>query len=192
LQPEVNNSRRSAAPSPEARKIRRHSSVRIPDFAQLLFEVNVDKTKGILDGYRSAVLLLVEIKKVGSGSCQIFDFVVVIAQTDEQARHAFATYPGVSSFGVVIAIGDCWIYREYHRKDMRQSQSPSPTPSERLDPTFQAKDSDARISMSKKYHAVEEIFNTTGFARLQTDISDKALVAVRNRMKYFGSTMFRL
>ena len=133
LQPEVKDFRRSAAPSPEAKKRRQWRSVRIPDFAQLLFEVDINKSNGTLNNYRTGVLLLVEIKKaMPSGSCRIFDFAKVLQQTDEQARHAFASYPGVNALGAVIALGDCWTYREYFRKDLR----PSPSLSERLDPTF--------------------------------------------------------
>ena len=113
-------------------------------------------------------------------------------QTNEQAHHAFSTYPWVNVFGMVIALGDCWVYREYYRKDLRLSQSP--TLSERLDPTvtFMGTNKDFRKSetMPKTYGVVEEIFGPSGFARLQTKESDKALVAVRKRLMEFAKKMF--
>ena len=106
-------------PSSKRLKIRR--SVRIPDsdFTQLLFRIKV-KSDGTLLDYCTSVLLLVEIKKA-KPSCQIFDFAQVLLQTNQQACHAFASYPGVTAFGLVIALGDCWTYREYRRSNMKSS-----------------------------------------------------------------------
>ena len=70
--------------------------------------------------YRTGLLLLVEVKKA-SPACQMFEFLKVMEQTDQQSRHAFAYYPRVSIFGMVIAIGDLWLYREYYREDLRPS-----------------------------------------------------------------------
>jgi hypothetical protein len=142
---QVKNPRRSAAPSPEAFRGYRSDLPQTPpksspsstrlrrqrrstDFAQLLFEIVSNKPGGTVDDplkYRAGILLLVVIKRA-MPSCQIFDFLKVMGQTNQQARHAFASYPKVDAFGLVIALGDCWTYREYHREDLR----PCPTPSE--------------------------------------------------------------
>ena len=179
--------------SPSSKRLRQRRSVRIPDFAQLLFEIKVNKSDGTLDyplSYRAGVLLLVEIKKATS-SCQIFDFLSVLDQTDEQARHAFASYPRVNTFGLIVALGNRWIYREYYRKDL--SPSPIRTTSERLDPTFVDSNSDSDMStlQSRTCADVEDIFKTTGFARLQSNTSNNALAAVRKRLGTLAFTMFR-
>ena len=175
--------------SPSSKKLRQRRSVRIPDFAQLLYEIKVNKD-GTVDSppiCRSGVLLLVEIKRAAS-SCQIFEILLVLDQTDEQAHHAFASYPRVNVFGLIISLGDCWTYREYHRKDLR----PSPTRSECLDPMFvdSGSDSDGPKIQSRPCADVDEVFSTPGFARLQTRTSNAALAAVRNRLIVLASTMF--
>ena len=69
--------------------------------------------------------------KKGPSSNRIWDFGKLV-QTDLQARHAFASYQAVDVFGAILALDDCWTYREYDQENLR----PSPTPSECLDPTF--------------------------------------------------------
>ena len=151
---------------------------------QLLFEVEAHRNT--IESCRSGVLLVVEVKKTSlSGPCELHDFTSVMFQTQKQARHAFSSYPRVNAFGVIIAIGKFWTYREYFRRDLGRSQSLSPTRSERFDPTFQPRDTNEGISMSKTYEAVEEIFGI-GFACLQTTISDNALAAVRKRLTVFA------
>jgi hypothetical protein len=68
--------------------------------------------------YHIGPLLLVEIKKA-KASCQIYDFAEVLDQTDQQACYAFATYPVVNSLGLIIALGNCWTYREYNWINLR-------------------------------------------------------------------------
>lgn len=136
--------------------------------------------------YRVGPLLLVEIKKAKAG-CQIYDFAEVLDQTDQQARNAFATYPVVNSLGLIIALGDCWTYREYKREDF----VPSPTASECLDPTFGDLIPEKRPP-SKICPVVDKCFGASGFARLQGQSSNDALTAVRKRLQEFGRTMFRI
>ena len=81
--------------------------------------------------YLVGPLLLVEIKRADQ-SCQLFDFTEVFEQTAQQAPHAFASFPKVNIIGVITALGDCWTYREYDRRNL----SPSPTRSEYSDPSF--------------------------------------------------------
>ena len=211
---------RSAAPSPESpetlrgyrhsrsgllqtpprlsfssKKPRLRRSLRIPDFAQVLFEIKLNKD-GTLDlplVYRAGPLLLVEIKKA-KPSCQAYDITLSMNQTDEQAHHAFASYPRINDLGLIIAVGDCWIYREYSRIEQRPSQ----TPSERSDPKSVDPKSDADSKpnlpaptiQSRKSENVEAAFGTPGFARLQTRQSDNALHAVKERLKFLGTNMF--
>lgn len=69
--------------------------------------------------------------------------------------------------------------------------SPSLPLSESLDPTFVDSDLDSGQTFSVSPHAgVEAAFGTPGFARLQTEVSNKALDAVRNRLHAIGSNMF--
>jgi hypothetical protein len=142
------------------------------------------RTVDIPARHRVGLLLLVEIKKAKAG-CRIYDFAQVLDQTDEQARNAFASYPAVNNFGSIIALGDCWTYREYSRKDSR----PSPTRSEHFDPTF-VDPIPGEQPYSKIFPVVEHCFGATGFARLQGQSSDHALAAVRKRLQDFGRTMF--
>ena len=134
--------------------------------------------------YRTGLLLLVEVKKA-SPACQMFEFLKVMEQTDQQARHAFAYYPRVSIFGMVIAIGDLWLYREYYREDLR----PSPTLSEHLDSSFMDSDLDEQKT-SRLCADVEKFFDARGFARLQEKTSNDALDALRKRLTALGSSMF--
>ena len=173
--------------SPSSIRTKKRRSVRIPDFAQLLFRIRINKSDGTLLDYRTGVLLLVEIKKAKT-SCQIYDFVQVLLQTNQQARHAFASYPGVDALGMVVALGDCWTYREYLRSDMK----PSPGLSESIDPTFvdSGSDSDTPDFQPVICEDVEEAFENFGFARLQSNTSNKALAIVRKRLINMASTMF--
>lgn len=211
----MNDFRRSAAPSPETpKRIRpfrlglpqippklstesrsRRRYVRIPDFVQLFYEIHVKKD-GTLDSplvQRSGILLLVEIKDI-STFVGDFQFSEVLTQTDEQAHHAFASYPKLNAFGLIVAFGDYWTYREYHRGDMRAS----PTLSDRLDPTFvdsksesfSDTESNVSISQSRHYADVDEAFGPSGFAGLQSQRSNAALLAVRNRMISLAKAMF--
>ena len=136
--------------------------------------------------YRVGPLLLVEIKKAKAG-CQIYDFAQVLDQTDQQARYAFAAYPVVNSLSVIVALGDCWTYREYKREDF----APSPTVSECLDPTFGDSIPEKRPP-SKISPVVDKCFGASGFARLQRQSSDDALTAVRKCLQGFGRAMFRI
>jgi len=176
---------------PAKKKRKQLRSFRIPDFAQLLFRVRLKQSDGTIDDHRVGVLLLVEIKKA-KANCQIFDFIDVMAQTNEQARHAFASYPRVNTFGMIIAFGDLWTYREYFRVDFRPS--PPIRLSERLDPTFGdsnlGSDSDNEtLVYPRTCAAVEAAFEAPGFARLQSRTSDNALKAVHKRLEEIGSTM---
>jgi hypothetical protein len=205
----VENFRRSVAPSPEVfrgyraellqtppkllspsqaeRRRKKFRFTRIPDFAQLLFEIKLNMPGNMVDDlarYRVGPLLLVEIKKSKAG-CQIYDFAEVLDQTDQQARNAFATYPVVNSLGLIVALGDCWTYREYEREDFASS----PTVSECLDPTFGDPVPEKRPP-SKICPVVHECFGALGFARLQEQSSDDALTAVRQRLLEFGRVMF--
>lgn len=80
-----------------AKKRKQWRSVRIPDFAQLLYRVRV-KSDGAFRDYFVGVLLLVEIKKA-KHSCQMQDFFQVMDQTGQQARHSFSSYQHVSVLG---------------------------------------------------------------------------------------------
>jgi hypothetical protein len=173
--------------SPADLRRKKKRLTRIPDFAQLLFQIKLNTPNNMVDDlpiYRVGPLLLVEIKKANAG-CQIYDFAEVLDQTDQQARNAFATYPVVNSLGLIVALGDCWTYREYEREDL----APYPTASEILDDTFgdsiPEKQPRAKVCLS-----VNQWFGASGFARLQEQSSDDALAAVRQRLLGFGRAMF--
>jgi hypothetical protein len=77
----------------------------------------------------------VEIKRAVE-NCQEWFFHEAFDQTDQQAVHALASYPEINTLGVIVALGDCWTYREYDRHNMESS----PTPSERNDATYHKSD----------------------------------------------------
>ena len=196
--------RRSAAPSPEVLKQypgppqtppkfpspirvpappRQMRSTRIPDFAQLLFKMTVNLPGHTVDiplRYLVGPLLLVGIKRADR-SCQFFDFTEVFEQTIHQARHAFASFPKVNIIGVITALGDCWTYGEYDRRNF----SPSPTRSEYSDPTFV--DSSPNTPAWPNNPGID--FGDLGFARIQEPPSDRALHAVRERMKVLSALL---
>jgi hypothetical protein len=98
--------------SPSLKDLKKWRSVRIPDFVQLFTEIRVNED-GSLDHplvTRSGILLLVEIKKA-KHNCNIYEILPVLDQTDEQARHAFASYPRVNIFGVHQEIGGSPIWQ---------------------------------------------------------------------------------
>ena len=177
--------------SPSLKKPRQRRSVHIPDFVQLLYKINVNEDGTIDDPllYRTGILLMVEIRKA-SAFCQKFEILSVLDQTDEQAQHAFASFPRVNVFGLIIAVGDCWTYREYHREHLR----PSPTMSEGLNPIYvDSSDTGSYASSrgpSKACNDVKWAFNRGGFARLQDQRSYAALDAVQDRLRHLASTMF--
>jgi hypothetical protein len=140
--------------------------------------------------YLVGPLLLAEIKKAKAG-CQIYNFAEVLDQTNQQAHNAFATYPVVSSLSLIIALGDCWTYREYKREDF----APSPTVSECLDSTFGAPIQVPKKrppSQSRICLVVNQCFSASGFACLQGQSSDDPLTAVRERLQGFGHAMFQI
>jgi hypothetical protein len=179
-------------PSPTNRKVkqRKKRSTRIPDFVQLVFRIRVHNPNDTLDNppiHLTRVLLLVEVKRAIK-SCQIWNFHTVLDQTDQQARRTFATYPEVNTLGLIIALGDCWTYREYARESIR----PSPTRSELEDPTFRESSitSNDIPSPSRTYADVNQFFGNKGFARLQDPESDQALEAIHIRLKILCAGMF--
>jgi hypothetical protein len=117
----------------------------------------------------------VEIKRAVQ-ECRRWSFVGVLDQTDQQARHAFASYSEINTLGVIIALGDCWTYREYNRHNMKSS----PTLSEQNDPTYLESYSP---SPSVIFNDVDRHFGAKGFARLQEPASDAAFRAIHQRLK---------
>jgi len=130
--------------------------------------------------YLVGPLLLVEIKRADQ-SCQFFDFTEVFEQTTQQARHAFASFPKVNIIGVITALGDCWTYREYDRRNL----SPSPTRSEYSDPSFV--DSSPNVPIWPNNPGID--FGNSGFVRLQEPSSNRALHAVQERMKGLSASL---
>lgn len=174
-------------PDRKMKQIKKRST-RIPDFVQLLFQIKVKNPGSILDDppkHRNRILLLVEIKRALI-SYEMYDFIKVLDQTDQQARHAFASYPEVNTFGLIIALGDHWTYREYNRESLR----PSPTRFEHSDPTFEEPRRDPEL-VSKIYPDVDRIFGAKGFACLQKPESDEALFALRRCLTSLSALMLR-
>lgn len=122
--------------------------------------------------YKKSVILLVEIKRA-TKSHDIWYFYEVLDQTDQQALRAFASFPEVKTLGLIVALGDCWTYREYHREKMVAS----PSLSEKTDPTYHETPKDS-VSPSVSVDFVSRHFGPKGFARLQDPASDAALGAV--------------
>lgn len=102
-----------------------------------------------------------------------------------QCRHTFMSFPEVHTLGLIVALGDCWTYREYDRRNMISS----PSPSEQTDPTYRESFHDC-ISPSTIFDDVNQHFGRKGFARLQGPASDNALRAVHLHLKFLCSTMF--
>lgn len=165
-------------------------STRIPDFVQLLFQIKVKQPGFILDDppkHRTRLLLIVEIKRTPP-PYNIHDFIKVLYQTDQQARHAFASYPEVNAFGVIIALCDCWTYREYHRGSLKTP----PTRFEPSNPTFGSEEPCLDLPPLSNIHPdVDRFFGKKGFARLQETESDGALLALRQRFTVLSSLMFQ-
>jgi hypothetical protein len=193
---------RSAAPSPEnfrgsrtllpptppkvspnrpPRPPPKQRTTRIPDFAQLLYQIRYNDNKTIRSPieYTSRIILLVEIKKV-TVVPTMQHFVDVFYQTDLQARHAFYTSPNTDTLGVIIAVGPFWTYAEYHRADLR----PSPSLSEKNDPTYDDRTPPPRRSVRKEYAPFTAHIQSTGYLslRLETEESNKGLLIVRQRL----------
>lgn len=157
---------------------RMNRSTRIPEFVQLVLKIRVEPpnhTLVIPRAHIKRVILLVEIKRAVE-NCQEWFFFEVFDQTDQQAAHAFASYPEINTLGVIIALGDCWIYREYDWHNMESS----PTPSEKKDPTYQESN---MVSPSTVVNDVQRHFGPRGFARLQEPASDEAFVAIHKRLQ---------
>jgi hypothetical protein len=170
------------SPTKTEGKLKKKLSTRIPDFVQLIFRIRVHNPNYTLDDppiHMTCVLLLVEIKRALE-SCQIWDFHNVLDQTDQQARRTFAAYPEVNTLGLIIALGNCWTYREYSRELMRSS----PTRSEAADPTYRESSvlSIDSPSPSRTYADVHKFFGDKGFAHLQDPESDQALNAIRRHL----------
>ncbi|KAF8239150.1 hypothetical protein L208DRAFT_1374849 [Tricholoma matsutake] len=140
-------------------KTRKNRSTRVPDFVQLLFQIKAEMPGFILDDplkCRTRLLLIMEIKRMTHSSYWVYNFSMVLEQTDQPARHAFATYLEVNVFGAIIALGDYWTYREYYREDLR----PSPTRSKHSDPTFDSEEPPPPLS--KTYPDVDRLFGKKG------------------------------
>jgi hypothetical protein len=161
-------------------------STRIPDFAQLVFRIKIHPTNSLDDPpiHTKRIMLLVEIKRAVL-NCDVWYFDSVLDQTDRQACRAFASCPEVNTLGLIVALGDCWTYREYSRENMRSS----PSPSEKADPTFCESPFES-LSPSMACDDVNKFFGDNGFARLQETPSDHALKAIHHRLKTLFSDMF--
>ncbi|KAI0063510.1 hypothetical protein BV25DRAFT_1824048 [Artomyces pyxidatus] len=113
---------------------KKKSSTRIPDFVQILHQL--DRRNGREmdppEGLKSRVILLVEVKPTAYFPADSV-FVAAFTQTKEQARHAFAEDPNLSRVGVLLCVGRTWSYVEH----TRQGLTPSPTQSERDDPSYE-------------------------------------------------------
>jgi hypothetical protein len=175
--------------SPPRREIQKPKkrSTRIPDFVQFVFRIRVHPPNNILDNppiHIKRIVLLVEIKRAVQ-FCELWYFTNVLDQTDQQARRTFVSFPEVHTLGLIVALGDCWTYREYDRRNMVSS----PSPSEQKDPTYRESFRDC-MSPSTIFDGVNQHFGRKGFARLQEPASDNALRAIHLRLKFLCSTMF--
>lgn len=162
-------------------------STRIPDFVQFVFRIRQHPPNNILDTppvYIKRLILLVEIKRAIK-YCELWYFSGVLDQTDQQARRAFASFPEVNTLGLIVTLGDCWIYREYARRDMVSS----PSLSEQEDPTYPESSRDC-LSPSTIVDGINKHFGPKGFAHLQEHESDNALRAIHQRLQFLCSTMF--
>jgi hypothetical protein len=165
-------------------KPQKKRSTRIPDFVQLIYKVA--RTANTIDDpphFTKRILLLVEIKRKVL-SFQPWSFVEVFPQTDQQARRAFAAFSDTSTIGVIIALGDCWTYREYHRNEIEAS----PSRSEQEDSTF-VLSSPPVMSWSRTYAPLDQFFGAEGYARLQYAKSNKALQTIREHLQNLCADM---
>jgi hypothetical protein len=92
-------------------------------------------------------------------------------QTEQQAYHAFHTFPEVDTLGVIIALGDCWTYRVYEKESLR----PSLSKSEREDSTFTSSTHSIATSKANTYAPLDKLFGNEGHVRLQDARSGQAL-----------------
>jgi hypothetical protein len=86
---------------------------------------------------------------------------------------------------VIVALGDCWTYKEYHRIDQRLSPTMSDPMSE-----YSSSGSEEVKPQNRICPDVELAFGTARFARLQSTASDAALSAVRKRLSILAYGMF--
>jgi hypothetical protein len=185
---------RYSAPSPESHRgsssrqasqdrssqRRKKRSTRIPDFAQLVYKLNInhDQTITLPVIIQNSVILLVE-NKANKETPTMLDFGPIMRQTDQQTRRAFAMFPNVSVLGVILAIGPYWTYLEYDSANAR----PSPSKSELRDATYMEITPPPTESPGRFYAPIAALFAPDGFARLETDLSTEGLRLVRDRMK---------
>jgi hypothetical protein len=180
---------RNSAPSPESLSSSRaplsrpriKRSTRIPDFAQLVYRlcINPDNTVNCPVELDHRIILLVE-NKPRLDSPTEANFTAVLGQTDEQARHAFASFPNLTTLGVIIAVGPYWTYVEYDSADIPPSRSKS----EQKDPTYMDTTPPPTKLHAKAYHPIRSLFEPHGFACLETDLSNKGFKIIRDRMKF--------
>ncbi|KAF8166023.1 hypothetical protein B0H34DRAFT_260241 [Crassisporium funariophilum] len=166
------------ADSPSSpRKSRR--STRIPDFAEILHEY-------VGDILRKHILLLVENKKSPSFKGQQIeedDFVKVVRQTVEQVTHTFLSSDNahINTIGVIVALGHYWKYVEYHRHIVISTNHPQGRSFSEMSYT------DEEPRKEQMYYtlpSVEKYYDSgSACCTLGNSNSDKALLAVRKRMK---------
>jgi len=155
-------------------------STRIPDFVQLLYMLMLNRNGTVVSPikYRRRVILLVEIKKAVLRP-SVRAFADVLPQTDQQARHALHTSPDTQILGVIIALGACWTYVEYHRTRLQ----PSPSLSEKKDPTYKDTTPDPQESWMTDYPPFAAYVADDTFLRLETPQSDNGLLMIRRRLQ---------
>lgn len=184
----INPVLRQDAPSPDSYTVppgkfeTGKRSTRIPDFAQLLFEINeagIDRSILRPVVYNNRIILLVEIKKDDPDFTKL-NIVRILPQMVQQARRAFRMSPQILKLGVIAAVANKWIYREFDRRVLEES----PLRSHRRDPTYQPSPSQSPvpITFTHLYDPVEHCFGGLGYGCLQEPSSDRALLEVRNRL----------
>ena len=159
-------------------KLHLHNSTCIPDFAQLLYKIviNPDKTINCPVQYEKHITLLVEVKK-GTYDVSLASFSKVTAQTDQQARYAFTSYPNTNAFGAIIALGSCWVYLEYDRSHCR----PSPLVSDQEDTIYMDMSPPPYSTWTTFHPPFKSLAGAAGYLTLETPKSNQEFALVRRR-----------
>ncbi|KAF9459180.1 hypothetical protein BDZ94DRAFT_1325002 [Collybia nuda] len=154
-------------------------STRIPDFVQLIFRPKAAE----FPSFEKMIILLVEIKKrVPQGIPTLINQNSLLDQVHAQVYHAFSTDMSIHTLGIIIALGDAWTYQEYNRLTAWTNfiqEGPNPDLSY-APPGSQKQKTKAPIALTSA--KVEAHFNN-GYAVLGTSESDRALLALRQRLK---------
>ncbi|GLB43873.1 hypothetical protein LshimejAT787_1500570 [Lyophyllum shimeji] len=186
----------SSVRAPSAPPKVKHST-HIPDFVEILYEEDAHGDR------RKYLLLLVENKKKpievnGEPVITAVSFNEVIAQTAQQARHAFSADGNghIKVIGVMVALGRFWRYAEYRREALitKDTCATFRSKSEETYIPSESEDENPKLEVPSPFFdhpAVHAHYDEDlQCCSLDTPKSDAGLQAVRERMRELAATYY--